>query len=166
MLDISGQVGVTPEGTLPADFYSQYKQALLNVEAVLHEANMTFADILKMSFFLARPEDMDSLFEVRREFLDGVRPAITTLSVAGLVSPDWLVEMVACAEVAALERRLLLRATPSNTPKDQPLLQLLATDIVLTLRYTVTYEMPFLWYKMIAISKLWPMSASCVSSLN
>jgi 2-iminobutanoate/2-iminopropanoate deaminase len=63
---------------------------------------MTFADIVKMSFFLMRREDMDTLVEVRKEFLDGVRPAITTVFVAGLVSPDWLVEVevVACAEPA------------------------------------------------------------------
>lgn len=43
---------------------------------------------------------MDTLVEIRKEFLDGVRPAITTVFVAGLVSPDWLVEVevVACAE--------------------------------------------------------------------
>ncbi|HEY2291636.1 MAG TPA: Rid family hydrolase [Thermoanaerobaculia bacterium] len=63
-------------------------------------SGVTFADIVKMSFFLMRREDMDTLVEVRKELLDGVRPAITTVFVAGLVSPDWLVEVevVACAE--------------------------------------------------------------------
>ena len=53
-----------------------------------------------MSFYLVRREDMGALVEVRKELLDGVRPAITTLFVAGLVSPDWLVEVdvVACAQ--------------------------------------------------------------------
>jgi hypothetical protein len=32
---------------------------------------------------------MGTFVEVRKELLDGVRPAITTLFVAGLVSPDW-----------------------------------------------------------------------------
>ncbi|NOK62034.1 MAG: RidA family protein [Chloroflexi bacterium AL-W] len=100
VLHISGQVGVSEDGVLPADFYGQCKQAILNVEAVLREADMTLSDIVKMSFFLVRREDMDILVEVRKELLDGVRPAITTLFVAGLVSPDWLVEVevVACAE--------------------------------------------------------------------
>lgn len=100
VLHISGQVGVSEDGVLPDDFYGQCKQAILNVEAVLRKADMTLADIVKMSFFLVRREDMDMLVEVRKELLDGVRPAITTLFVAGLVSPDWLVEVevVACAE--------------------------------------------------------------------
>lgn len=98
-LYVSGQVGVSPEGEFSESFYDQCKQAILNVELVLQEANMVLADIVKMSFFLVRKEDMDSLVEVRKEMLDGVRPAITTIFVAGLVAPDWLVEVevTACA---------------------------------------------------------------------
>ena len=100
VLHISGQVGASPEGHLPEDFKGQCRQAILNLESVLKAANMTFNDIVKMSFFLVRREDMGELVDVRKEFLDGVRPAITTVFVAGLVSPDWLVEVeaVACAE--------------------------------------------------------------------
>ncbi len=100
ILHISGQVGQTPEGHLPPDFHEQCKQAFLNVSSVLSAANMTLKDIVKMSFYLVRSEDMSTLVEVRKELLDGIRPAVTTLFVAGLVSPDWLVEVdvVACAE--------------------------------------------------------------------
>ncbi len=100
MLHISGQIPQSPDGHLPPDFPSQCRQALKNVESVLHSANMTLSDIVKMSFFLTRREDMSALVDVRKEMLDGVRPAITTIFVAGLVSPDWLVEVevVACAE--------------------------------------------------------------------
>lgn len=100
ILHVSGQVGETPEGHLPSDFRGQCEQSLLNVASVLGAANMTLTDIVKMSFYLVRREDMGTLVEVRKEVLDGVRPAITTLFVAGLVSPNWLVEVdvVACAE--------------------------------------------------------------------
>ena len=99
VLHISGQVGVSPEGHLPSDFEGQCRQAIQNLEMVLNAANMKFSDIVKMSFFLIRREDINTLVEVRKEYLDGVRPAITTVFVAGLVSPDWLVEVeaVACA---------------------------------------------------------------------
>jgi 2-iminobutanoate/2-iminopropanoate deaminase len=100
MLHVSGQIGETPEGVLLPDFRGQCRQAMMNVESVLRTANMSFTDIVKMSFFLTRREDMSALVEVRNEFVKGVRPAVTTLFVAGLVSPDWLVEIevVACAE--------------------------------------------------------------------
>lgn len=100
ILHVSGQVGESPEGHLPADFKGQCRQAILNLESVLNAADMELSDIVKMSFFLIRQEDMGDLVEVRKELLDGVRPAITTVFVAGLVSPNWLVEVeaVACAE--------------------------------------------------------------------
>lgn len=100
ILHVSGQVGVSPEGHLASDFYGQCKQALRNVEAVLKAAHMTFADIVKMNFYLTRREDMDTLVEVRKELLDGVRPAITTLFVSGLVAPEWLVEVEVVAAAA------------------------------------------------------------------
>lgn len=99
VLHVSGQVGEPPEGQLAADFHGQCRQALLNLEAVLRTADMAFADIVKLTFYLTRREDMAALVEMRKAMLDGVRPAITTVFVAGLVSPDWLVEVeaVACA---------------------------------------------------------------------
>ena len=96
-LFISGQVGVAPGGALAFDFEGQCRQALANLLAVLQSADMGFSDIVRMSFFLTRPEDMAALVEIRKELLDGVRPAITTVFVAGLVSPDWLVEVEATA---------------------------------------------------------------------
>ena len=98
-LRISGQVGVTNNGELDSCFEGQCRQAIHNLESVLLSANMTLSDIVKMSFFLVQREDMDGLVKVRKDMLDGVRPAITTVYVAGLVSPDWLVEVeaVACA---------------------------------------------------------------------
>ena len=38
-----------------------------------------------MTFFLVRREDMGALLEVRKAYVDGVRPAVTTVFVAGLV---------------------------------------------------------------------------------
>ncbi|MEM7048567.1 MAG: RidA family protein [Acidobacteriota bacterium] len=97
LLHISGQIGVAPDGSLARDFDGQCRQALANLEAVLGAADMELSNIVKMSFFLVRREDMEPLLEVRRDLLDGVRPAITTVYVAGLVSPDWLVEVEAIA---------------------------------------------------------------------
>ncbi|MGH1365915.1 MAG: RidA family protein [Calditrichia bacterium] len=97
MLHISGQVGESPKGHLPEDFRGQCEQALRNVEAVLQSADMQLSDIIKMTFYLTRPKDMATLVDVRKEILDGVRPAITTLFVSGLVSPHWLIEVEAVA---------------------------------------------------------------------
>ncbi|MEM7113619.1 MAG: RidA family protein [Chloroflexota bacterium] len=99
VMHVSGQVGVAPNGDLPPDFAGQCRQAIWNVEEILREANMALTDIVKMTFYLVRREDIDDLLKVRMELLDGVRPAVTTLLVAGLFAPEWLIEIdvVACA---------------------------------------------------------------------
>lgn len=100
-LFVSGQVGVAPSGDLAPDFDGQCRQALANVRAVLEHAGMSLRDVVKMGFFLVRREDMAGLVAVRKDLLDGVRPAVTTVIVAGLVSPDWLIEI----EAVACDRR-------------------------------------------------------------
>ncbi len=97
MLFVSGQVGVTPEGVVMPDFESQCRQAIANVISVLKSADMEITNLVKLGFFLTRPEDMDMLVKLRMELFPDVRPAITTVFVAGLVSPDWFVEVEATA---------------------------------------------------------------------
>ena len=93
MLNISGQVGVPAGGPTPAGFSDQCRIALNHIKNILAEANMTFDDIVKMTFYLTRREDIPALLDVRMEMLNGVRPAVTTLLVAGLFEPDWLIEI-------------------------------------------------------------------------
>jgi enamine deaminase RidA (YjgF/YER057c/UK114 family) len=40
---------------------------------------------------------MAALVDIRKQWLGGVRPAVTTVFVAGLASVDWLVEIEAVA---------------------------------------------------------------------
>lgn len=98
-LHVSGQIGMAPDGSLATDFDGQCRQAIQNLEAVLKSAGMTVKDVVKLSFFLTRREDMAALVDVRKDLFNGVRPAITTVFIAGLVSPDWLVEVEAIAAV-------------------------------------------------------------------
>ena len=101
-LYVSGQVGVDAEGrTVEGGFEAQCAQAIANVEAVLASAGMALADVVKLTIFLTRREDIPRLRDVRAERL-AVAPAVTMVLVAGLHHPDWLVEIEA---VAATERR-------------------------------------------------------------
>ncbi len=90
---VSGQVGQDNDGNLEIGFKNQCRKAIDNVRLVLQEADMELDDIVKMNIYLTCAEDMQSLVEVRKELLDGVAPAITTLFVSGLVNPAWLVEI-------------------------------------------------------------------------
>ncbi len=99
IIHVSGQAGVTPLGELSPDFKEQCRQSLINLQSVLVEGDMGLDDVVKLTFFLVRRHDIAGLVEVRRELLFGIGSAITTVFVAGLVSPHWLVEVeaIACA---------------------------------------------------------------------
>ncbi len=92
-LYVSGQVGQDQHGEIAQGFEAQTRQALKNVFHVLKQANMVRNDIVKMNFYLTNPEDMNDLVKIRKELLDGVSPAITTLFIDRLVHPDWLIEV-------------------------------------------------------------------------
>ena len=97
-LHVSGQVGVRPDGTAPDDFASQCEQAIENVEAVLRAGRMTMADVVRLTYYVVRREDLPLLNEKRLKRWSGIRPAVTTLLVAGLVRPEFLIEIDVLAQ--------------------------------------------------------------------
>ena len=96
-IHISGQVGVGGDGRLvEGGFEAQCRQAIANIEAVLASARMSLSDVVKVTVFLTRREDLPRLRDVRATYL-AVAPAVTVVIVAGLHDPDWLVEIEAVA---------------------------------------------------------------------
>jgi enamine deaminase RidA (YjgF/YER057c/UK114 family) len=100
-LHISGQLGIDREGRLQQGFAEQCRCALRNVEAILEAAGMSKRDIVKATYLVVRSEDLPDLSAVRRELWGGVRPAVTTYLVAGLVHPDFLIEVEVLAQQEA-----------------------------------------------------------------
>ena len=96
-LTISGQVGVFPDGGLADGAMAQMEQTWRNIFAVLAAAEMEAGDLVKVTAFLTRREDLGVYREVRDAMLGDARPASSLLFVAGLASPDWLVEIEAVA---------------------------------------------------------------------
>lgn len=91
---LSGQIGVGPDGKTLAGFKDQCNQAMDNVEALLADAGMTTADILRVTYFVTEADNLVALSELRQaRWNQGHAPAVTTLVVAGLAAPDLLVEI-------------------------------------------------------------------------
>lgn len=99
-LYISGQVGVTPQGKVAEGAEAQIEQAWRNVLSVLEAAGMGPRDLVKVTTFLINRADLPTARTVRDRMLEGAEPASTLLFVAGLASPDWLVEIEAIAAAA------------------------------------------------------------------
>ncbi len=99
-LHISGQVGVAPDGTVPAEFEAQAEQCWRNIRAVLAAAGMGVENLVKCTHFLTRAADVAAYGKVRARELGEARPASTLLVISALARPGLLVEVEAVAAKA------------------------------------------------------------------
>ncbi len=96
-LHVSGQVGVEPDGAFADGPEAQMEAAWRNVLAILESAGMGAGDLVKVTAYLTRAEDIGLYREVRDRMLAGAAPASTLLVITALAHPDWLVEIEAVA---------------------------------------------------------------------
>ncbi len=96
-LHLSGPVGVAPDGSLAEGPEAQMETAFRNLLAILGSAGMGPHDLVKITVFLTRSEDIGLYRKVRDHMLAGATPASTLLVIAALADPGWLVEIEAVA---------------------------------------------------------------------
>ena len=89
----SGTPGVSAASKLPDDFVGQAELAWQNVASVLAKADMTVANIVKVTRYLTRADDIKAYAGVRTRFLGDHRPAAMLLVVPQLVWPKMLIEI-------------------------------------------------------------------------
>ncbi len=99
-LYVSGQVGLSAKGKLSGGIKGQCDRAWRNLIGVLKAADMGLQDVVKVTVYLTRPEDLAGYREVRERHLGRARPAWTLVFVSQLASPDFLVEIEAVAAKA------------------------------------------------------------------
>jgi 2-iminobutanoate/2-iminopropanoate deaminase len=86
LLFASGQIPLDPaSGELVGGTIESCAQRIFdNLEAVLKEAGLTFADVVKTTVFLTRTEDFPAMNAVYAKRFGDHRPARSTVTVAGL----------------------------------------------------------------------------------
>ncbi|MGA8480951.1 MAG: Rid family hydrolase [Chthoniobacterales bacterium] len=89
----SGTPGLSADGDLPDDIAGQAEIAWGHAIGMLERAGMTVADIIKVTQYLTRAEDIPAYGKVRTRFLGTVRPASMLLIIPQLVRPEFLVEV-------------------------------------------------------------------------
>ena len=94
-LVISGQIGVTADGTILDDPEAQVEQALANISVILAANGMGVKNLVKMTVFLTDLALIGAWRAKRSVFLAGQAPASTLLIVAGLADPRFKVEVEA-----------------------------------------------------------------------
>ena len=89
----SGTPGLSEAGKLPVDITGQAELAWEHLIRMLERAGMTVADVVKVTQYLTRAEDIPAYVKVRSRFLGDARPAFMLVVVSQLVRPEFLVEV-------------------------------------------------------------------------
>lgn len=85
MVFVSGQIPVDPAtGVMPEDVQDQARQSLANLKAILAEAGLTMADVVKTVVFLADLDDFAAVNEVYAQAFAQPFPARSCVQVAGI----------------------------------------------------------------------------------
>lgn len=96
-LYISGLNGFEADGvTMPADFESQARLIWQHLASVLASAEMTYADLVSLRFYLADANDDPANVALIKEHL-GDHACARTVVVSRLLEPTWRLEVEAIA---------------------------------------------------------------------
>ncbi|MFF4627622.1 RidA family protein [Streptomyces griseorubiginosus] len=100
---VSGQVALDENGELvgEGDAEAQARQVFENLRRCLAAAGASFDDVVKLTYFVTDLEDIPALRAARAEHIPDDRlPAASAVQVAGLVRPEFLMEVEAFAVLA------------------------------------------------------------------
>ena len=81
---VAGQVGVVADGALAEGIEAQTHRALENVKAILDQAGVGMADIVRTTVFLADMDDFQTMNGIYATFFPEEPPARVTVQVARL----------------------------------------------------------------------------------
>ena len=94
---VAGQVGMSPDGSVPSAFAEQAELTFRNVRACLAAHGLDVEHVVKLSVFVLPGQDFALLREVRERHFGMHRPTSTTVYVPQLASPKFLLEVEAIA---------------------------------------------------------------------
>jgi 2-iminobutanoate/2-iminopropanoate deaminase len=81
----AGQIGLDPAtNSLVEGLEAQAQRALENIRAVLHAEGLSVADVVKFTLYLTDLSKFGAINALYERFLDGHRPARTTVGVGSL----------------------------------------------------------------------------------
>lgn len=112
MVFLSGQGGAGEDGVMPADFETQAENTFKNIAKCLELGGATFADVVKINYYLKDMSDLATLRKVRSKYLNMESPPAATAVQTGL-GGTMLLEVEAVAVVALAVQREF-QAVPST----------------------------------------------------
>lgn len=100
MVFASGQIPLNPEtGEMAETATEQAKQSMENIKAILEEAGLTFANVVKTTVLLTDMNDFAAVNEVYASYFEKPYPARSCFAVRGIPKGCKLeIEVIAMAE--------------------------------------------------------------------
>ena len=97
LLFVSGQAAQDNDGNVvgPGDCEAQARQVMSRIRSIAEGAGASMQDVVKITTFLTDPGDYPAFNKVRSETFPSSPPASSTVIVAGLDRPEFLVEVEA-----------------------------------------------------------------------
>lgn len=114
LVHVSGQIGATKSGHVPADYESQLHLAIFNLRKIMIAAGASVKDIAKATLYVVNydPKTRKHARTMQR-FYGKHRPAMTMVPLTQLAHPSWLVEIDAVIAIP-------MRGPPIPLPLQQP----------------------------------------------
>ena len=97
----SGQLGIASDERIPDDAGAQAELCFANIAAILAEAGMNLADIVRINAFVTDRSHLKSYMDVRDRLFGDPPPASTLMIVSGFARPAFKVEVEVIAAAPA-----------------------------------------------------------------
>ena len=93
MVFASGQLGVSPDDRVPEDAEAQAVLCFENIKAILAEAGMTMADVVRFTAYVTDRAWFPVYGAVRGRYVPGNAFASTLVIVSGFTRPEFKIEV-------------------------------------------------------------------------
>lgn len=111
----SGQLGITPDGHIPASVEEQTSLAFQNISAVLGVAGASLSHIVRLNAYVSGREHLAGYMRSRDAAIGDLPPTASTLMiVSGFARPELVVEVEAIAALPAPPPGASRAASPSS----------------------------------------------------
>jgi enamine deaminase RidA (YjgF/YER057c/UK114 family) len=89
----SGQLGISENDEVPSDVEGQTRLCFENIRAILADAGMDFADMVRINAYVTGREHLPGYMKTRDEFTADPPPASTLMIVSGFAREEFVVEV-------------------------------------------------------------------------
>ncbi len=89
----SGQLGIAPDESVPEDAGAQAELCFKNIAAILAEAGLTLASVVRINAFVTDRAHLRDYMAVRDRLFGDPLPASTLMIVSGFARPEFKIEI-------------------------------------------------------------------------